>query len=557
MIQKNNNLSKAFFHSRQSVACFFIKKKPTAFQPFTVVIPKSLYMFHKSFLSAFLLSLGFTLIVALTNPFNLLASELKNSLEGLSQKEPVSSIAILPIENLSDFQMASQLVSRVLKEELTNSYNVALIEESIVDKFITSRRIRYTGALSTLLARDMGNDLGIDKIMIISIDLFEETPTQLIVGLTSRLISAIDGSIIWSNSVSYSGHDFQRFLGLGIINSPETLSSIVIKELISNFPGSYFPGNKEVVPFEVAKVVVSPYIGTSNDKITLSVEIKNFDIDPHEVRAILGGNETVLSKFDKNKYKGSFIAPVSEGYYHVDVIAIDKLGTSYPFYAVAKVTIDNTPPQISLALNRRVFAPRNKGFVTITPDLHGYEKINEWAIEIVDENGELVRNGSGYGKIPKKFIWRGRTNTMAVVSDGKYVYSLKVKDEAGNETVVNGELTINHKPPVINVDVDIAEDTLEFTFDKDGNEELESWQFSMLQEDGKILKQMSGRSEFPEKIEFPIDGGMEIGSLSFSVDTTDIAGNTFALKKSISNYISKGKVPFARLRKINNSIENF
>jgi len=510
---------------------------------------------YNSFLRLFLPLL--LALYVLTFPVYSYSSELRKNLEEPSQTKSLVRMAILPVENLSNYPMASQLVSKVLKKELQNSYNVSLIEENIVDKFISNRRIRYTGALSKLLARDMGNDLGIDRIMIISIDLFEETPTQVIVGLTSRLISAVDGNIIWSNSVAYSGRDFQRFLGLGIVESIETLSSIVISELISNFPNSYIPASREVIPFEVGKVRVFPDVGKSNEKIDLSVELENFDRDPLEVRAIIGGRETVLSKWKRSTYKGSLIAPAVEGPYHVDVIAVDRFGTPYSFKSVCEVTIDNTPPPISLALNRTVFAPKNKGYITFTPDLQGFEKINEWVMEIVDETGKLINSSKGYGMFPKKFIWRGRTNKMSIVSDGKYEYIFKVKDEAGNETVLVGDMKVNHKPPVINVDVDIDEDTLEFTFDKDGSEELESWQFSMLQNDGNILKHMSGKNNLPQKIKFPLKDNIEISSLAFSVDTTDRAGNTFALKKSISNYISKGKVPFARLREINNSIENF
>jgi len=511
---------------------------------------------YRPFFNVFVLCLAAVFLVFFT-PVYSRSGELEKMTDNLSQAKPLSSMAIMPLENLSNHPEAAALVSRVLREELKKVAPGALIDDNAVDEFITNRRIRYTGAVSRLIAREMGKDLGIDAVMITSIDLFEETTTQVTVGLTARLISTHDGSIIWSNSSSYSGRDFQRFLGLGIIDSSEKLSSVVIKELISSFPGSYFPVSELQNPFEVARVVTSTDSGRSNDKIDLSVQLESFANDPQEVRVIVGGNEAVLSKWKRNIYRGSLNAPVDEGPYHLDVIAIDRSGIPYSFNAISRVTIDNTPPKVSLALNRSVFAPKNKGYVTFTPNLIGFEKINEWAIEIADDSGNLVRSNKGYGSIPKKLIWRGRTDKMAIVSDGKYEYRFKVKDEAGNETVLLGELKVNHRPPAINVDVDISDDALEFTFDKDGDEDIESWQFSMLQRDGNILKSMTGKGDIPKTLEYQLNNATELSTLAFSVDATDSAGNTFALKKSISSYISKSRVPFARLKEMNNSIENF
>ncbi len=479
--------------------------------------------------------------------------------EGLSFRDKpliIKKIAFLPLDNLSANPRAGKVVTEAIKGKLREKGWLFIADDREVERFLAKRRIRYTGAITRVVAREMGKVLGVDAVMVGSINLFSEKKDDVVLGVTVRLVSTLDGSILWSDNLSYTGRDFEGILGLGIIKNMDTLASVLAENLMGSVPVNYFVEGKGLSPFEIEWMNTAPSVGKGGEKIRVVIKVLSITEEPERIKVVLGDKETFLSRDEGNVYEGFIEAPEEEGLYTVDVIAFDRTTKPYTFSAVGEIRVDTTPPDVTVTLNRDVFAPRKKGFVTFIPRLNNYDDVDEWTIEILNEQGKVVRSDKGYGKLPRGLIWKGESNSFHIMGDGEYTYRFRVKDLAGNETTVTGKVKIKNKPPDIKVNIEVDENKIIFILDKDKEEKIESWKFSLLNKKGKVIRAMEGKGELPPRVEIDMDEGFDINKMAFSITATDVAGNPFTLRKSIPSVLFK-KTPFARLKKKNQFVEDF
>jgi len=487
-----------------------------------------------------------------------------NGFDSSSQPIILKNIAILPLENLSENPAAAKMVAEHIKKELMNKGLVFITKDDIVEEFLAKKRIRYTGGVTRATAREMGKVLGVDAVLVGSVNQFgsgnqfSDTNDKINVGVTTRLVNTIDGSIIWADALSYTNREFVGLLGLGVITSIDALSSRVAKDLIKDIGDKYFIKKEAGLnPFEIEKVEAYPSgVARGGTKIGLRVRVLGITEEPGEIKAIIEGDEFSLSKGEDGEYEGYITAPTVEGVYPVDVIAIDQTILQYKFAAVGKITVDNTPPKVSLTVNRKAFAPQRRGYIAFTPKLLSYDNVDEWEIDIFDRDGKRLRGDKGYGNMPKGLIWRGETDKFALVSDGEYSYRFMVKDSAGNETVLTDSVRVKNTPPVLKIDVDKVEDKLLFTFDHGQDENIKSWKLSILDKAGKAIKVIEGSGELPPKFEYLIESEFDINTMIFSITATDDADNPVSLTKSIPSMLSR-KTPFAKVNTKGQWAEDF
>lgn len=468
----------------------------------------------------------------------------------------LKNIAILPFENLSENPFAAKMISELVKKELRGKGWVFITRDEAVEDFLAKRRIRYTGGVTRLAAREMGKVLGIDAVLVGSIDQFSEANGKINVGVTARLVNTIDGSIIWADTLSYTDSEFVGLLGLGQITSIDVLSSRVAKDLVKGIADQFFIKDAGLSPFEIERADAFPPTAKAGEKIGLRVKVLSITEEPKDVSAVVDGNKIALIKGEDGEYEGAVNAPFNEGVYPIDVVAMDQEMSAFPFEAVGKITVDSTPPKVSLAVSRKAFAPQKRGYVVFTPKLLNFDDIDEWEIEIFDKNGKRVRGDKGYTKLPKGLTWRGETDKFTQASDGEYTYKFRVKDTAGNETVLTDSIKIKNSPPVIKVEVDKEEDKVLFTFDHKPDENIKSWKLAILDKDGKPVKTLEGDGDLPPKFEYPVEKNFDITSMAFSVVATDEADNPFNLSKSVQSILSK-KNTFVRANAKGELVEDF
>lgn len=467
--------------------------------------------------------------------------------EPLSPSAPVSHlkrIALFPFSNYTANRNAGNYVTEAVRKEMQEKgYFVTGVNE--VEDFLAKRRIRYTNTVARLTAREAGSALSVDAVMVGSVNIYEEED-EVVIGITARLVSSEDGSIIWAEHASSAGHDYEGLLGLGIIRSADKLTSMVAKDIISSL-SNVRAIVSTVGPFEPSNLTILPSSAKYGDKIKLKVKVTPLTGAPVAVKAVIDNYQISLSDIGAGYYEGVVDAPVKEGLYPVDVIAYDQGTKPFSFKSCGKLTIHNTPPDVDLAFNKKVLAPRRKSFVTFTPLLKSVERVDEWKIEILDSEGKLVRSDGGFGKLPKKLIWKGETNNFRQVEDGVYSVRFIARDAAGNQTVLHDTLKVKNSPPDIKVNAELVEDKVVFTFAKaDKDEALDQWKVSIIDNTGNILKAFNGKGELPSKLEYPVKDGVDFDNISFSVTAIDDAGNPFELKKSIKTFALKN-TPFAKV----------
>ena len=446
-------------------------------------------------------------------------------------------IAVFPLENLTDSPSAAKTLTSLVKRGLKDR-GVLILRDDLLENFLAENRIRYTGAITRITAKKIGSSFKVDAVMVGAVNLFyDNTRGRVKIGLTLRMISTMDGSIVWADTLSYSGDDFTGILGLGTISSMDTLMERLVRDMLKNIPEKITYTNVvEKNSFDIDRVTLSSNITRSGDDVEIRVRIFSVSEEPKQVKVALKGRESLLHRNGRNEYIGTITAPEVEGVFPVDMLVFDRNGDEYPFAAFGKVTVDNTPPRVNLSVSRDVFASKKKGFVIFTPKLDGFDYIDEWKIQILDTKGKVVRSDRGFGKLPKGLIWRGGTNNFRYVDDGNYTYRFIVTDIAGNVTTRTGKLRVKNTPPVVKI-ANLQENNGEiiFTFNYSSDEDIELWRLNILDKDGKALKKLEGKGGIPQKVNMDIDPKIDLETLSFSITVIDRAGNSFNLKKSISS----------------------
>src|SRR4030043_1580479 len=153
-------------------------------------------------------------------------------LKPIQQSQKIK-IAIFPLENLTDNIDALIEIMPVLKSQLEGK-GIEIVDEDILNKFLLKERVRSTGYISKELAQKIGKELNVKAIFVGSINSFRpgENPR---VGLSARLISSSDGSIIWANHASATGDDFTTILGLGTVKMIDKLTLLIVDRLFASF----------------------------------------------------------------------------------------------------------------------------------------------------------------------------------------------------------------------------------------------------------------------------------------------------------------------------------
>ncbi len=95
---------------------------------------------------------------------------------------------------------------------------------------------------------------------------------------------------------------------------------------------------------------------------------------------------------------------------------------------------------VNLAADPKIFSPVGIRKIT-TISIYAMTKyeITEWELDVINEDGDVVRTYSGEEKPPASVMWDGKDDRGLPVGDGEYVCQMKVKDKNGKEIKSNDE----------------------------------------------------------------------------------------------------------------------
>ncbi|MBI5903918.1 MAG: hypothetical protein HZB84_10615, partial [Deltaproteobacteria bacterium] len=258
--------------------------------------------------------------------------------EGQAKPLLLKRVVILPFENFSENTKAVSFVKKAMKEELRKKGLILIAGDDMVEDFLAKRRMRFTNSVTRFAAREMGMVLDADAVMVGSVDIFSEgAGGDVRAGITARLVSTIDGGIIWADNIAYTGRDFAGVLGLGAVESIDKLASLVIKDAVKSIPNRFFIRDSSLSPFEAADVVTTPVRVRSGENVKLSVRMLPIVDEPRNVKALVSGKEIAMENVaGTDYYECSVEAPVGEGAFNVDVVAFDKELKKYSFKSIGE-----------------------------------------------------------------------------------------------------------------------------------------------------------------------------------------------------------------------------
>src|SRR5208283_672158 len=124
-------------------------------------------------------------------------------------------------------------------------------------------------------------------------------------------------------------------------------------------------------------------------------------------------------------------------YYKIDYsFASEALGYSHRL----SITYAFGGFDVNLSADPRIFSPVGIRKTT-TLSIYAMTKyeITDWELDIINEDGDVVRTYSDEEKPPASVMWDGKDDRGLPVGDGEYVCEMKIKDKNGKEIKSNDE----------------------------------------------------------------------------------------------------------------------
>jgi hypothetical protein len=443
--------------------------------------------------------------------------------------QKIDTVVIFPFENISGNFEAPAAINPLLEKEL-KSKGFKIIGNEDVDIFLSKRRIRKTSAIDRITAIELNRELGADAVVIGSIDLHSEVKGEVCVGLTVRLIGTRDCSIIWMDTVSHVGSDFKGLLGLGELKSLNKVSEVIVTSMVKKIPSEYSLDDKENNPFEIGNLKISPRIITSGKTAKISVRIIPITEKPVLVQSQIGGKVFDLRSENGDYYEGELTIPDGDGLYPIDIVADASDGKICKFSSVDVLRVDSKPPRVTISTNKDItsgFTKKDSILFTLKSD----EDIEKWDVEITDADNRYVRGGKGFGVLPVELIWRGENDAGGKINDGAYKLKLSVWDAAGNMGVFQKDVMLDTTPPSVKISAETTDNgEVVFNLDYNNDEAMEKWEFAVLGENLKAIKNLNGKGNVARQIIIPsslVENESAGGKIIYTFKAVDSAGNTF------------------------------
>lgn len=142
-------------------------------------------------------------------------------------------IAVMPVENLSATGAPLDEIEQSVRIRLARS-GFRLLDGAAFEQFRKKQRMRYIGGLNGVLGEALQRELGVDAVLITSLEAYREMdPPQI--SLIARLVATgPNPEIIWIDSIGLSGDESRGLLDLKRIRDPGVLLDKAVDGLIGS-----------------------------------------------------------------------------------------------------------------------------------------------------------------------------------------------------------------------------------------------------------------------------------------------------------------------------------
>lgn len=144
---------------------------------------------------------------------------------------PTSLIAYLPLENLSGKKVPANSINSTYRKMLEEK-GLRLLSREKMDSFMYRHRVRYTGGISSELAKALRDEEGVSAVFVTSLENYGDVRVPQ-VALTSRLVLCHDlPRIAWIDAVGITGDDEPGLLALKRVSMVERLLDDAMGRLV-------------------------------------------------------------------------------------------------------------------------------------------------------------------------------------------------------------------------------------------------------------------------------------------------------------------------------------
>ncbi len=219
---------------------------------------------------------------------------------------------------------------------------------------------------------------------------------------------------------------------------------------------------------------------------------------------------------------GGSLAP--DGTYTFTVIAVDdneNTGVEGP----SEVHVDNTPPVSEFVAGDEedslIFSPNDDGIKDTLILKLQTSREDLWTIDILDSEDTVVHTTLIENASVESYVWDGRNNEGALVTDGVYSFRISATDRALNTTTERlNNIIVDTEPTPISLNVDIAHfspngdgrrDTVTFTPDVPVTDGIREFELVIRDRDGRARRTQTGSGTLPAQWVF--DGRGDAGTV--------------------------------------------
>ncbi|MDH3328092.1 MAG: hypothetical protein OEM01_02555 [Desulfobulbaceae bacterium] len=312
-------------------------------------------------------------------------------------------IAFLPMENLSGTKAPLKDMETTFRTSLTGK-GFRLLESDLLEQFRKKHRMRYTGGINANLSQALQEEMGVDAILITSLEAYNElNPSQI--SLISRLVtSGGQPEIIWMDSIGLSGDQSPGLLDLTLIREPQPLLEKAVEELAGSFAAhfnpkdqgsnSFFPSIPESWRASGPGTVTSPYYRL-NRKYLPYDHFRSKIVDPEREYSIAvipllnlavrknAGNIVMLHYVQELLKLGNFKV-IEPGQVREQLLRIRAIMPDGPSLAVSDVLTAEGYLGVDLILSGRVFDYQNQ---SANPKV-------DYSVQVTEKNSRKVVFGA-------------------------------------------------------------------------------------------------------------------------------------------------------------------
>jgi len=145
-------------------------------------------------------------------------------------------IAIMPLEDFGEEPGGVFQVQGALERQLTR-LGYGVVDEAELKRLLLRERVRRTGSVGRQLASLVGQETGAALILVGAVTQYRGGLDPC-ASVTSRLLEARTGRIVWTGSASATGRQYETVLGLGRVRDASRLTELVVARMLGALPAA-------------------------------------------------------------------------------------------------------------------------------------------------------------------------------------------------------------------------------------------------------------------------------------------------------------------------------